>query len=70
MPVTTAFDFPGWRTARTLGACFGLVARSMGFAKGIGAGLRAVAGGEVRQYTELMEDSRRRAVDRMVETRA
>jgi uncharacterized protein YbjQ (UPF0145 family) len=66
-PVTTAFDFPGLRTDRTLGTCFGLVVRSMGFAKGIGAGFKALAGGEVHQYTQLLEDSRRHAFDRMVE---
>jgi uncharacterized protein YbjQ (UPF0145 family) len=66
-PVTTAFDFPGHRIDRTLGACFGLVVRSMGFAKGIGAGFKALAGGEVHQYTQLLEDSRRHAFDRMVE---
>src|SRR5262249_49575990 len=67
MPVTTAFDFPGWETQRTLGTCFGLIVRSMGFAKGIGAGFKALAGGEVQQYTQLLEDSRRHAMDRMIE---
>jgi uncharacterized protein YbjQ (UPF0145 family) len=66
-PVTTALDFPGLRIDRTLGTCFGLVVRSMGFAKGIGAGFKALAGGEVHQYTQLLEDSRRHAFDRMVE---
>jgi uncharacterized protein YbjQ (UPF0145 family) len=67
MPVTTAFDFPGWEVQRTLGTCFGLIVRSMGIAKGIGAGFKALAGGEVSQYTELLEDSRRHAMDRMLE---
>ena len=67
MPVTTAFDFPGWETQRSLGTVFGLIVRSMGFAKGIGAGFKALAGGEVGQYTELLEDSRRHAMDRMLE---
>ena len=66
-PVTTAFDLPGHRIDRALGTCFGLVVRSMGFAKGIGAGFKALAGGEVHQYTQLLEDSRRHAFDRMVE---
>lgn len=66
-PVTTAFEFPGWHVQRSLGACFGLIVRSMGFAKGIGAGFKALAGGEVTQYTELLEDSRRHAMDRMIE---
>ncbi len=46
---------------------FGLVVRSMGAAKGITAGFRALAGGEVKQYTKLVEDSRRHALDRMIE---
>jgi uncharacterized protein YbjQ (UPF0145 family) len=67
IPVTTAFDFPEWRTERYLGACFGLVVRSMGAVKGIGAAFKSLAGGEVTQYTELLEDSRRHAMDRMIE---
>jgi len=67
MPVTTAFEFPGWEIQRSLGTCFGLIVRSMGFAKGIGAGFKALAGGEVSQYTQLLEDSRRHAMDRMIE---
>ena len=66
-PVTTTFGFPGWRIERSLGTVFGLVVRSMGFAKGFGASFRALAGGEVKQYTELLEDSRRHAMDRMIE---
>jgi uncharacterized protein YbjQ (UPF0145 family) len=67
MPITTAFDFPGWRTERYVGSCFGLIVRSMGAIKGIGAAFKSIAGGEVHQYTELLEDSRRHAIDRMVE---
>jgi len=67
IPVTTAFDFPGWRTERYVGSCFGLIVRSMGAIKGIGAAFKSIAGGEVLQYTELLEDSRRHAMDRMIE---
>lgn len=66
-PVTTAFDFPTWEIQRSLGTCFGLVCRSMGALKGLMAGFRTVVGGEVTQYTELLEDSRRHAMDRMIE---
>jgi uncharacterized protein YbjQ (UPF0145 family) len=66
-PVTTAFEFPEYETVRTLGATFGLVVRSMGAAKGFVAGFRSLAGGEVKQYTQLLEDSRRHALDRLVE---
>ena len=67
LPITTGFDFPEWTIERTLGACFGLVVQSMGFARGIGASFTSLAGGEVRQYTQLLEDSRRHPVDRMIE---
>jgi uncharacterized protein YbjQ (UPF0145 family) len=67
LQVTTAFEFPGWETQRYVGSCFGLIVRSMGFAKGIGASFKALKGGEVTQYTQLLEDSRRHAMDRMIE---
>jgi uncharacterized protein YbjQ (UPF0145 family) len=65
--VSTTFDVPGMTVTRFCGSCFGVVVRSMGFAKGIGASFKALAGGEVHQYTELLEDSRRHAMDRMVQ---
>jgi uncharacterized protein YbjQ (UPF0145 family) len=68
--VSTTFDVPGTQITRYCGSCFGVVVRSMGFAKGIGASFKALAGGEVGQYTELLEDSRRHALDRMVKNAA
>ncbi len=67
VPVTTAFQLPGMIVEKDLGVAFGLVVRSMGFAKSFGAGLSALRQGEVSQYTQLLEDSRRHAIDRMVE---
>jgi uncharacterized protein YbjQ (UPF0145 family) len=66
-PVTTGFEIPGMVVDGQLGVAFGLVVRSMGFAKSFGASLSALRQGEVSQYTELLEDSRRHAIDRMVE---
>ncbi len=66
-PVTTAFQLPGMTVERDLGVAFGLVVRSMGFAKSFGASFSALRQGEVSQYTQLLEDSRRHAIDRMVE---
>ncbi len=65
--VTTAFELTGMTIERDLGVAFGLVVRSMGFARSVGAGLKALRQGEVSQYTELLEDSRRHAIDRMIE---
>jgi uncharacterized protein YbjQ (UPF0145 family) len=66
-PVTTALALPGQRIEQDLGLVFGLVVRSMGLAKSVGAGFKALRQGEVTQYTALLEDSRRHAIDRLVE---
>lgn len=67
LPITTALELPGRRIVEVRGACFGLVVRSMGFAKGLSAAFSTLRQGEVSQYTELLEDSRRHAIDRMVD---
>ena len=66
-PVTTALALEGMTVERDLGVAFGLVVRSMGFTKSVGASFKALRQGEVGQYTDLLEDSRRHAVDRMIE---
>jgi uncharacterized protein YbjQ (UPF0145 family) len=66
-PVTTALALTGMTVEQDLGLAFGLVVRSMGFAKSVGAGFKALRQGEVTQYTSLLEDSRRHAIDRLVE---
>lgn len=67
MPITTGLELSGMVIRQDLGVCFGLVVRSMGLAKSFTAGFSALRQGEVSQYTELLEDSRRHAVDRMIE---
>ncbi len=66
LPITTALELPGRTVSESLGLCFGLVVRSMGLAKSFTASFSALRQGEVSQYTEVLEDSRRHAVDRMV----
>jgi uncharacterized protein YbjQ (UPF0145 family) len=66
-PVTTAFELQGMTVERDLGVAFGLVVRSMGFVRGVSAGFKALRQGEVTQYTALLEDSRRHAMDRMID---
>src|SRR4051794_38295340 len=66
LPLTTALELPDKRVSENLGICFGLVVRSMGLAKGFTAGFKSLRQGEVSEYTDLLEDSRRHALDRMV----
>jgi uncharacterized protein YbjQ (UPF0145 family) len=49
------------------GQVFGVVVRSRGLGGNIVAGLRSLAGGEITEYTELLEEARRHAIDRMVQ---
>jgi uncharacterized protein YbjQ (UPF0145 family) len=65
--MSTTFELPGLSVKDNLGVCYGLVVRSMGLAGGMAAGIKALRRGEVSQYTRLLEDSRRHAIDRMVE---
>jgi uncharacterized protein YbjQ (UPF0145 family) len=65
--MSTTFELPGMKVRDNLGVCYGLVVRSMGVVGGVAAGFKALRRGEVSQYTQLLEDSRRHAIDRMVE---
>jgi uncharacterized protein YbjQ (UPF0145 family) len=67
LPMTTAFELPGKRVRENLGVCYGLVVRSMGFAGGVSASFKALRRGEISEYTRLLEDSRRHAIDRLVD---
>lgn len=67
LPISTTFEVPNGRVVGHKGACFGLVVRSLGAVKGVAAGWQSLFRGEVPQYTELLEDSRRHAIDRMID---
>ena len=67
LPMTTALELPGVRISENLGVIYGLVVRSMGFVGGVSASFKALRRGEVGEYTQLLEDSRRHAIDRMVD---
>jgi uncharacterized protein YbjQ (UPF0145 family) len=66
MIVATTENVAGYRTAKTLGQVFGVVVRSRGLGGNILASLRSIAGGEIHEYTQLLEETRRQAVDRLV----
>jgi uncharacterized protein YbjQ (UPF0145 family) len=66
MLVTTTENVVGYRIIEVKGQVFGVVVRSRGLAGNIMAGLRSIIGGEITEYTSLLEEARRHAVDRMV----
>jgi uncharacterized protein YbjQ (UPF0145 family) len=67
LPCSTTFDFPGWHVERNIGLCWGLIVRSIGFTKGFSGSLRALRSGEVTEYTAVLEEARRHALDRLIQ---
>lgn len=70
MLIVTTENIPGYRVTQALGQCFGVVVRSRGLGGNIMAGLRSIVGGEITEYTSLLEEARRHAVDRLVQNAA
>ncbi|MEO7066489.1 MAG: heavy metal-binding domain-containing protein [Rhodanobacter sp.] len=70
MLIVTSEQVAGQRVVKTLGHCFGVVVRSRGLGGNIMAGLRSLAGGEITEYTQMLEEARRHAVDRLVKNAA
>src|SRR6187551_2914274 len=67
MLITTAPFIAGWRVQESKGQVFGLVVRSRGIGGNVMAGLRSIVGGEINEYTQMLEEARRHATDRMVQ---
>ena len=67
MIVVTTENIAGHRVVDVKGQCFGVVVRSRGLGGNIMAGLRSLAGGEIHEYTQMLEDARRSAIDRLVQ---
>jgi uncharacterized protein YbjQ (UPF0145 family) len=70
MIVTTTEAIAGFRTVESLGQVFGVIVRSRGIGGNIIASLRTIIGGEIHEYTALVEETRRQAIDRLVRNAA
>jgi uncharacterized protein YbjQ (UPF0145 family) len=66
MIVATTENIAGHRTVESLGQVFGVVVRSRSIGGNLVAALRSIAGGEIKEYTALVEETRRHAIDRLV----
>lgn len=64
---TTFEPPPGYRIEKSIGLCWGVLVRSIGFAKGFTGGFRSLKAGEVPQYTEVVDEARKDAVQRMMD---
>jgi len=56
---------PGYRITKTIGFTWGLIVRSRGLGRDITAGLHSIVGGEIHEYTELLNQSREQAPDHL-----
>jgi uncharacterized protein YbjQ (UPF0145 family) len=70
MIVATTENLAGYKVKEVKGQVFGVVVRSRGLGGNILAVLRSLVGGEIHEYTAMLEDSRKQALDRMVENAA
>ncbi|HET7930745.1 MAG TPA: heavy metal-binding domain-containing protein [Rhodanobacteraceae bacterium] len=67
MIIVTSENVSGHRIVETKGEVFGVVVRSRGLGGNLMAGLRSIVGGEINEYTQMLEEARRHATDRMVQ---
>lgn len=66
MLVVTTENVSGYKVKEVKGQVFGLVVRSRGLGGNIMASLRSLVGGEIHEYTSMLEDARKQAIDRLV----
>jgi len=66
MLMTTTENIPG-RNLQVLGLVQGNIVRAKDIGRAFAAGFRAMAGGEVKIYTDLLTEARETAIARMIE---
>lgn len=67
MILSTTYSVPGRTMTANHGLVRGNTIRARHLGRDIVAGLRAIVGGEISDYTKMMAESREQALDRMVE---
>ncbi len=67
MITVTTSEVPGKKTTKVFGLVRGNTIRARHVGRDIKAALRNLVGGEIRDYTKMMAESREQAIDRMIE---
>ena len=67
MIIVTTDTVPGKKVVKSLGMVKGNTIRAKWFGKDIVAGFRQIVGGELKEYTEMLNEAREQALDRMAE---
>jgi uncharacterized protein YbjQ (UPF0145 family) len=66
MILTTSSSVAGKQIVKTLGIARGNTIRARHLGRDIMAALKTIVGGEIEEYTKMMEESREQSIDRMV----
>ncbi|HDN82774.1 MAG TPA: YbjQ family protein [Candidatus Altiarchaeales archaeon] len=64
--ITTTERIEGKKIVKTLGIVKGNTVRAKWFGKDFIAGLRNLVGGEIKEYTEMLNEAREEAIRRMI----
>jgi len=67
MLIVTTFDIPGYKIDAVLGEVMGMTVRSANLGANFVASFKAIGGGEISEYTNLVYDSRNQVMQRMWE---
>jgi len=67
MKLSTTQEIPGFRIVAVHGLAEGSVVQSKHFGRDIAAGLKSLVGGEIRGYSEMLQEARSEARKRMIE---
>lgn len=67
MILTTTAEIEGRRVTENLGLVRGNTIRARFIGRDIMAVFRAMAGGEISEYTKMLAEAREQAIDRMIE---
>src|SRR3954465_7927647 len=67
MLITSTPTVTGYRINHVFGVVFGVIVRSRGLGGNIMAGLRSLGGGEIHEYTQLLEQTRTDAIQRLAD---
>ncbi len=66
MLILTTSDIPNKKIVKVIGYVKGSTVRAKHLGKDIMAGLKTLVGGEIAEYTEMMDESRKISIARMV----
>jgi uncharacterized protein YbjQ (UPF0145 family) len=67
MMLSTTSELAGRRIVKSLGLVRGNTIRARALGRDIMAVMRAIAGGEVTEYTKMLAEAREQSIDRMIE---